>query len=86
MNVRYWPADIRSYTAHVRFWGQSGHGLLGNFAFAICSSARKRSRVRQLVLSERRLISRTTTPPGSVALGWIIVGGGAGIGPLVAKN
>ena len=29
MYVRSWPkADIRSCTAHVRFWGQSGHDFL----------------------------------------------------------
>ena len=28
-NVRYWPkADIASCTAHVRFWGYSGHDVL----------------------------------------------------------
>src|SRR5262249_6255824 len=28
-NVRFWPkADIPSCTAHVRFWGQSGHVVL----------------------------------------------------------
>ena len=35
-NVQFWPiADIPSCTAHVRFWVQSGHGLLRNFAFAV---------------------------------------------------
>ena len=35
-NVRYWPkADIRSCTAHVRFWGQSGHDRLRMSAFAV---------------------------------------------------
>jgi hypothetical protein len=35
-NVRFWPlADIPSCTAHVCFRGQSGHGLLRNFAFAV---------------------------------------------------
>src|SRR5262249_57962561 len=35
-NVRFWPkADIRSCTAHVRFWGQSGHDRLRMSAFAV---------------------------------------------------
>jgi hypothetical protein len=34
-HVRYWPkADIGYCTAHVRFWGSSGHGVLPEFAFA----------------------------------------------------
>ena len=29
VNVRYWPiADVRSCTAHVRFWNKSGHVVL----------------------------------------------------------
>jgi hypothetical protein len=35
-NVRYWPkADIPSCTAHVRFWGKSGHDLVRKSAFAV---------------------------------------------------
>ena len=47
-NVRYWPkADIGECTAHVRFWGQSRHGLLLNSAFAgakyFCTAAKSQS-------------------------------------------
>jgi hypothetical protein len=41
-DVRYWPkADIPSCTAHVRFWGESGHdpGLMSAFAVAIGGKA-----------------------------------------------
>jgi len=35
-NVRLWPkADMRVCTAHVCFWGQSGHDRLRKSAFAV---------------------------------------------------
>jgi hypothetical protein len=35
-DVRYWPkADMSYCTAHVRFWGHSGHGRLRESAFAV---------------------------------------------------
>src|SRR5262249_23173396 len=41
LDVRYWPkADIRSCTAHVRFWGQSGHDRLLMSAFAVAIRGR----------------------------------------------
>ena len=63
-DVRYWPkADIASCTAHVRFWGQSGHDFCGMSALPpladMCGAARDvrfgpKADIRQVTRSPRR--------------------------------
>ena len=41
-DVRLWPkAEMSLCTAHVRFWGQSGHGFLREVAFVVLSGAKR---------------------------------------------